>query len=35
MSDDRHTELLLWVICVLMFACSVIAVTEHPEWFGA
>ena len=27
--------LLLWTICVLTFACGVVALTEHPEWFGA
>jgi hypothetical protein len=35
MSDDRYLALLLWTICVLTFACSVVAITEHPEWFGA
>jgi len=28
-------SLLLWAICVLTFACSVVALTQHPEWFGA
>jgi hypothetical protein len=35
MSDDKYVTLLLWTICVLTFACSVVALTEHPEWFGA
>jgi hypothetical protein len=35
MSDDRYVTLLLWTICVLAFACSVVVITEHPEWFGA
>jgi hypothetical protein len=35
MTDDRYLALLLWTICVLTFACSVVALTEHPEWFGA
>jgi len=35
MTDDRYLALLLWTICVLAFACSVVALTEHPEWFGA
>jgi hypothetical protein len=35
MTDDRYLTLLLWTICVLTFACSVVAITEHPEWFGA
>lgn len=35
MSDEIYTTLLVWTICVLAFACSVVALTEHPEWFGA
>jgi hypothetical protein len=35
MSDERYLALLLWTICVLTCACSVVALTEHPEWFGA
>ena len=34
MTDERYFTLLLWTICVLTFACSVVALTEHPEWFG-
>jgi len=35
MSDENYLAMLLWTICVLMFACGVVAVTYHPEWFGA
>jgi hypothetical protein len=35
MTDESYVSLLLWTICVLMFACGVVAVTEHPNWFGA
>jgi hypothetical protein len=35
MSDETYTTLLLWTICLLAFACGVVALTEHPEWFGA
>jgi hypothetical protein len=35
MTDDGYVALLLWMICVLTFACGVMAITEHPEWFGA
>jgi hypothetical protein len=35
MADDHYFSLLLWTIYVLMFACSVVALTQHPEWFGA
>ncbi len=34
-SDEKQLVLLLWTICVLSFACGVVALTEHPEWFGA
>jgi len=33
--DQRYVALLLWTICVLTFACSVVALTQHPDWFGA
>jgi hypothetical protein len=35
MNDEHHFSLLLWTICVLMFACGVMALTQHPDWFGA
>jgi len=35
MTDERYLALLLWTICVLVFACSVVAITQHPDWFGA
>jgi hypothetical protein len=35
MTDERYLALLLWTICVLVFACSVVALTQHPDWFGA
>jgi hypothetical protein len=35
MADDHYFSLLLWTTAVLMFACSVMALTQHPEWFGA
>jgi hypothetical protein len=35
MTDENYVSLLLWTICVLMFACGVMAITEHPNWFGA
>jgi hypothetical protein len=35
MTDESYVSLLLWTICVLMFACGVMAITEHPDWFGA
>jgi hypothetical protein len=35
MTDEKYFTLLLWTICVLLFACSVVALTQHPEWFGA
>ena len=35
MTDDHYFYLLLWMISVLMFACGVTALTQHPQWFGA
>jgi hypothetical protein len=35
MTDEHLFLLLLWTISVLMLACSVVALTQHPEWFGA
>jgi hypothetical protein len=35
MSDENYFSLLLWTISVLTFACSVVALTQHPYWFGA
>jgi hypothetical protein len=35
MTDENYLFLLVWTICVLMFACSVVAFTQHPGWFGA
>jgi hypothetical protein len=34
-SDETYVALLLWTICVLTFACGVMAITQHPDWFGA
>ena len=37
MTDEKYVSLLLWTICLLMFACGVVALTltQHPDWFGA
>jgi hypothetical protein len=35
MTDERYVTLLVWAICVLMFGCGVVALTQHPDWFGA
>lgn len=35
MSEENYFSFLVCMICLLMFACSVVAITEHPEWFGA
>jgi hypothetical protein len=35
MTDESYTALLLATICVLAFACGMLALTEHPEWFGS
>jgi inner membrane protein involved in colicin E2 resistance len=35
MTDENYTALLLWTICMLVLACGVVALTQHPDWFGA
>jgi len=35
MTDEKYFSLLLWTICLLMFACGVVALTQYPDWFGA
>jgi hypothetical protein len=35
MTDEKYVALLVWTICVLMLACGVVALGQHPEWFGA
>ncbi len=35
MPDNNYARLLLWTICVLTMACFVIALCDHPDWFGA
>jgi hypothetical protein len=35
MTDETYTTLLLLTICTLSFICGVVALTEHPEWFGS
>jgi hypothetical protein len=35
MTDESYFAMLIWTISVLMFACSVVALTQHPDWFGA
>jgi hypothetical protein len=35
MTDENYFLLLTWIVCALMFSCGVVALTHHPEWFGA
>jgi hypothetical protein len=35
MADENYLLLLLQIVCLLMFSCSVVVLTQHPEWFGA
>jgi hypothetical protein len=35
MTDEHYFLALLWTICLLTFACSVVVLTQHPDWFGA
>jgi hypothetical protein len=34
-TDENYLLLLVWTICALMFCCGFVALTQHPEWFGA
>jgi hypothetical protein len=34
MTDEDYLMLLVWTICGLIFSCSVVAFTQHPDWFG-
>jgi hypothetical protein len=35
MADENYLLLLLQIVCLLMFCCGVVVLTQHPEWFGA
>jgi len=35
MTDENYFLFLVWSICALMFSCGFVALTHHPEWFGA
>jgi len=35
MTDNNYLVLLVWAICVLVFLCGVVALTEHSQWFNA
>jgi hypothetical protein len=35
MTDETYTTLLLGMICTLSFICGMVALIEHPEWFGS
>lgn len=36
MADENYLLLLLLqIVCLLMFSCGVVVLTQHPEWFGA
>jgi len=34
MADEDYLVLLLQIICLLMFSCGVVVLTQHWEWFG-
>jgi hypothetical protein len=35
MTDETYTTLLWGMICTLSFICGMVALIEHPEWFGS
>jgi hypothetical protein len=34
MADENYSLLLLLTICLLMFVCGVVALSQHPQWFA-
>jgi hypothetical protein len=34
MTDEQYLAIQVCIVCVLLFAVSVTAVTQHPSWFG-
>jgi hypothetical protein len=34
MTDETYVSLLVWIICALTFSCGVVAIGQHPGWFG-
>jgi hypothetical protein len=35
MADENYLLFLVQLVCVLMFSCAVVVLTQHSEWFGA
>ena len=35
MGDEDYLLVLLQIVCLLMFSCGFVVLTQHPEWFGA
>jgi hypothetical protein len=35
MTDETYVTLLWGMICTLSFICGIVALVEHPEWFGS
>jgi hypothetical protein len=34
LTDKSYLMLLVWAICVLLFSCGMVAITQHSEWFA-
>ena len=34
MTDENYFLMLFQIVCLLMFSCGVVVLTQHPEWFG-
>ena len=34
MTDEKYSLVLLQLLCLLMFCCGFVVLTQHPEWFG-
>ena len=35
LTGTNYSMLLVWAICVLLFWCGVLALTQHSDWFNA
>jgi hypothetical protein len=34
LTDETYEIVLIWTICVLLFLCGVVALTQHSQWFA-
>jgi hypothetical protein len=34
MTNEDYFLVLFQIVCLLMFSCGVVVLTQHSEWFG-